>query len=417
MLIVPQIRELYPFERETIDEWCKPIGVNLVKPKIFVNEWKSTDAIGRDVFLENLLPPRSDTDILISFYLEHLEQLHRIVHVPTFQREYDNFWKAERTRHPAMTVLILAIISVSTSICPRSADAASILIKYRIMPAQWISACDEWLRQQSPKHRKLVHYQIACLLYLAKRINMFKKKRWWKETCSLVQDAIIDGLQYDNPLSDSPYMREMKRRIWAVLRELDLQNSFEYGLPTLLYNIGSEVPPPTNIDDIDFDENSKEPPRPKSVNKYTSMSYQVVSARSWSVRLEISQRLFSTTSPTPIPYDDVMRYTHTITQLLDSIPCWQAENMTGSPGIPMVAYAFLQFQLKECILLLHRPYLQHPEGKFWLSESVCYHSSRDILLLNIKLADSELQSLTALREDLLLSALTLTRITILQPPG
>ena len=40
--------------------------------------------------LDDLLPPKDDTDVLVSFHLNHLEQLHRIVHIPTFQRDYAN---------------------------------------------------------------------------------------------------------------------------------------------------------------------------------------------------------------------------------------------------------------------------------------------------------------------------------------
>ncbi len=83
----------------------------------------------------------------------------------------------------------------------------------------------------------------------------------------------------------------------------------------------------------------------------------------------------------------------------------------------ILTYAILQFQLKECILAIHRPYLQRDNNKFWLSENVSYHISRDILLLNSKLAGSGFQTLTLLREDLLLASLNLTRITMLQPKG
>lgn len=372
------------------------------------------------VALESLLPPKEDMDALVSFYLDHVEQLHRVVHIPTFRREYANFWTPQRPRYPAMTALILAILSISTYAFVDSADATSIPMRYRAMPAQWISACEEWLKCQSPKHRKLVHYQISCLIYIAKRVNMIGKKRWWKDTHSLIQDAILDGLHCDpSSNGDTPYMKEMKRRIWNVIRELDLQNAFESGLPTLLHNIDSDVAPPANLDDEDFSETSEELPTSKPLSEYTSTSYQTHSSRSWSLRLEISQRLFSTRFSKALSYDDVLRYTHEISQEIEAIPSWDTENATekSGPKLLLLARAYLLFQLKECILALHRPYLQTKEGRFWLSETVCYHTSRDILLLNSELAQQGLQSLTMLRGDLLLASLNLVRITMLQPKG
>ncbi|TVY86556.1 Transcription factor, partial [Lachnellula willkommii] len=252
-----EIPQLFPFIKENADEYLKPRGVYLKKEKSVRKECKTNSPLQEQSILEGLLPHKDDVDFLVSFYLDHFEQLHRVIHVPTFKREYATFWAPGRLRYPAMTALVLSMLSISacTSV---SLSETSTPSTHGTMPAQWIWACDEWLRQQSSKHRKLVHCQISCLTYLAKRMNMIRKKSWWKETGALMQDAITDGLHRDpSPTIDSPYMREMKRRIWAVLRELDLQNAFEFGLPTLLHNIDSNVSAPSNIDD-EFNERSKE---------------------------------------------------------------------------------------------------------------------------------------------------------------
>jgi hypothetical protein len=141
------------------------------------------------------------------------------------------------------------------------------------MPRQWVYAHDEWLRQQSSKHRKLVHYQISCLLCLSKRMNIVRKKRYWKETGFLMQDAISDGLHCEPPPTDSPYMREIRKRIWFTIRELDLQNSFEYELPTFLYGIESSFEAPANLVDEVFDEASNVSTISKPVGLFTCTSY------------------------------------------------------------------------------------------------------------------------------------------------
>ncbi|KAI0146001.1 hypothetical protein F4776DRAFT_608912 [Hypoxylon sp. NC0597] len=415
-----EVRELFPFIKETAIEWLKPWGVYISKNKSAKSSGNKDSFPQTYANLESLLPPKDETDALVSFYLDGVGQIHRIVHIPSFKREYAEFWIPQRARHPAMTTLVLAMISISPCVTADSADTTSIAIKYRAKSEHWISACEGWLKEQSLKQRKLVYYQISCLVYIAKRVNMIGKKRWWKETSSLIQDAIIDGLHCDpSSATNTPFMVEMKRRIWAVLRELDLQNAFECGLPTLLHNIDSDVAPPANIDDDDFNKTSKEIPVSKPTSNYTFASYQVQSSRSWSLRLEISQRLFSSRLSKSLCYDDVLRYTHEITQAIDTIPSWDTEDVTGQNRhkLPTLAHAYLLFQLKTCIQALHRPYLHRNDGKYWLSETVCYHTSRDILLLNSKLAGLGLQSLTVLREDLLLASLNLVRITMLQPKG
>ncbi|KAI1096538.1 hypothetical protein F5B19DRAFT_150740 [Rostrohypoxylon terebratum] len=419
-----EIPELFPFIREIAEECLNPLGVNITKEKLSRGIQDTNLLSPHNISLERFLPPKEDVDILVSLYLDGLGQLHRAFHIPTFRRDYNNFWTTQQTHHPVMATLILAIISISSSCATTGqsnqyAEATSVAIKYRSIPTQWVSLCEEWLRQQSPKHGRPAYYQVSYLIYLAKRMIVIDKKKWWKETGSLIQDAIIDGLHRDAPANYTPYMREMKRRIWAALRELDLQNSYEYGLPSLLHNIDCDVAPPTNVNDDDFNETSEQIPEPKPLSGYTLTSYQVHSARSWSLRLEISRRLFSTELSKNLTYDDVLRYTHEITQAIESIPSWDEKDLTGicDPGIPTLTRAYLVFQLKTTILALHRPYIQKNDRRCWLSETVCYHTSRDILLLNTKLADLGLQSLAMLREDLFLASLNLVRVAMLQPKG
>jgi hypothetical protein len=207
--------------------------------------------------LESLLPPKGHTDALVSFYLENLELIHRVVHIPTFRREYGTFWIPGLSRSPAMAALVLSMISISCGLTNGGA----------------------------------------------------------------IQNALTDGLHCEPPLtSDSPYMREMKRRVWEVLRELDLQNSLEYGLPTLLHNIDDNVTAPANLTDEGFDETSRVLPVSKPPNQYTRTAYQYQSSCSWKLRLEISRRLFSPRLSEALTYEDVLRYTHEFIQLIHSLP-------------------------------------------------------------------------------------------------
>ncbi|KAK0708323.1 hypothetical protein B0H67DRAFT_337005 [Lasiosphaeris hirsuta] len=407
-----EMPQLLPFVKETADECFKPRGVSLKKIK-HITSASELDAAS----LESLLPPRDIADSLVSFYLDHFEHLHRLVHVPTFKREYAGFWS---DRKPSMSALILSMMSIAASASANPSDPAGVASAYRSMPAKWIYTCDKWIAQQSTKGHGLIYYQVSCLIYLAKRMNSIKTKRFWNETGSLIQSAIMGMLHFDPPSTDSPYNREMKRRIWTVLRELELQNSFEYGLPTLLHNLEPSTAAPSNIDDDDFDQSSKSLPPPQPASQYTGASYQSLSARSWSLRLEISRRLFSTGVHKVLSIDHVLRYTHELTQLLDSLTSWTTEGTASSKSgksVSLLASAFLQFQLKTCILAIHRPYLNRGNARFnSLSEVICYHTSRDVLLLNRKLAEMEIQSLTLIREDFMLAALTLTRISM-QPKG
>ncbi|KAK7753990.1 hypothetical protein SLS62_004089 [Diatrype stigma] len=238
-----EVRELFPFIRELAEEWFKPLGVHLSRNKPTRKDTYLNIQSQCELALEALLPPKDDTDALVSVYLDQLERLHRIVHIPSFRKEYANFWVPGRARPPAMTVLVLAMISM---------------------------------------------------------------------------------------------------RIFSVLRELDLRNAFESGLPSLLHNVPSNISPPSNIDDEEFDEKSKKLPEAKPLSEYTFSSYQALSARSWPLRLETSQRLFSARFSKPLDYDEVLRYTHEVTQAINAIPLMNTDNTEEDDRARGSALSFLQ---------------------------------------------------------------------------
>ncbi|KAL9488085.1 hypothetical protein ACSS6W_000362 [Trichoderma asperelloides] len=414
-----EIPQLFPFIKETADQWLKPYGIYIKKNKSARDDgWKMKLASHEQPLIANLLPPKGDTDALVAIYLNNFEHLHRIVHVPTFSREYVNFWTPGKTRYPTMAAMILSMLAVSISAPSQISGSSPIPAVYRHMSEQWIAVVDDWLRLQSSKHRKLVHYQVSCLIYIARRMNVVNKKRFWKDTGSLIQDAITDGLHRNPPLTDTPFIREMKKRIWFTVRELELQNTFECGLLTLLHNIECDVEAPINLADEDLDDATTQSPIERLPNYYTESSYQLHSFRSWSLRLEISRRLFGSGVFKIPDYDDVLRYTHEITKAINDLPPWGICR-TGNKRDPylFLTFSILEFQLKACLLALHRPYLDRDDGKYSLSENICYQTSREILLSNIGLANLGVQSLAQIREDLSVASLHITRITLLQPEG
>lgn len=151
---------------------------------------------------------------------------------------------------------------------------------------------------------------------------------------------------------------------------------------------------------------------PEPFERHTGTSYQALSAQSWAIRVDISRRLYSPALSQSLTYDEVLHYTHELTQHIAKLPSW---GFCSQKGLHKVTNAFLQFQLMECILAIHRPYLNCENSKHPLSEDVCHRVSRDILLLNLELKDLGLQSLVQVREDLLLASLSLVRVTMLQP--
>lgn len=84
------------------------------------------------------------------------------------------------------------------------------------------------------------------------------------------------------------------------------------------------------------------------------VSYQSHSSRSWELRLEISRQLFNTGVSKALGYDDVLKYTHELTQAMNSLSSGDVDEVKGEDSAhrPVLAYTYLYFQLKECLFAL-----------------------------------------------------------------
>lgn len=408
--------------KETAEEWLRPIRSYCPKDRKKGLEERERNFYSPDPELEALLPSMEDTDILVNVYLDQFEQVHRIVHIPTFRKQYTKFWDTGETRYGAFTALVLSMMAVS--ICLHSNPPCKVLGPKSASHQRaetWIWACEGWLQKQSQKHRKLIHYQIACLLYLGKRVNTLKKKRFWTASGALIQDGISVGLHRDpGHMSDriTPYNQEMRRRIWATVQEFNMQASFDHGLPTLISQLHYDVTPPRNLDDDDFSENSTSLPQSKPTKEYTFSSYQHLSRQSLPLRLQLSLTL--TGPPGDLDYDQVIRFTNDITQEIDALPSWDVSSSDErNARKPLLAYTLLHIQLRQYLIPLHQPYLRlrQKNSKYQYSEIIYYNAARDMVLLHDKLAEQGVRTLYFLREDAVTTAINLCSVTLLQPRG
>ena len=88
--------------------------------------WTMLNPLTRQGFwrhqLVAMLPTRSQCDILLTYYVEHINWLFQTVHVPSFRREYARFWDGDVTECDLIWVsLLFTIISLSALYIPSKA--------------------------------------------------------------------------------------------------------------------------------------------------------------------------------------------------------------------------------------------------------------------------------------------------------
>ncbi|KAI1381119.1 hypothetical protein F4677DRAFT_402178 [Hypoxylon crocopeplum] len=415
-----ELTGIFHFMKETAEEWLKPLNIQK-KDRRKRKEEREKKFTEGDVVLEALLPPKEETDSLVAIYLDQFEQIHRIIHLPTFKAEYDAFWDPAKTKTASFTALLLSMMSVSSCLDMQASNKFVGVKSSSIQMAEkWIKACDEWYDRQSQKHRKLVHYQIACLLYLAKRVNIIKKKRFWTTSGTMIRDSITVGLHQDPDhvtAKISPYYAEMRRRLWSTMVEFDVQASFDQGLPTLISSVHNDSDAPKNIDDDSFDENSQVLPVSRPSNEYTASSYQHLSRRSLALRVELTKLL--TGPPVELEWEQVLQYSDMITHEIDQLPSWdmESEKYPGCSQKPILSHTLLHLQLRQYLIPLHQPYLKLRKynSKYQVAELIYYTAARDIVMMHDKLYQKAIRTLYFLREDTMNSVINLCNVTLHQP--
>ena len=420
---VKELTGISPFMQETASEWLRPLNISN-KDRRKRKEDRERKFDEPDLSLEALLPSKAETDALVTFYLDSFEQIHRILHIPTFKKEYADFWGSPPKRNAAFTALILAIISTSHCFVSQTSINTTGGGKSNIPQTaqKWVKACDEWFDKQSQKHRKLVHYQIVCISYLAKKINIIKKKRYWTAAGAIIREGITLGLHQDPEQMGTkmqPYWQEMRRRIWATMVEFDVQSSFDQGLPTLMSQVHNATDAPRNIDDEGFDEDSQELPASRPQCEYTFSSFQNLSRQSLPLRLELNKIL---TGPLPKPdWDQAIRFSELISQEVDALPEWDLDSEKGSerPHTPILAHTLLHLQLRQYLLPLFQPFLKLRKynSKYQLVEFLYFSVARDIVLMHDRLFHKGIRVLYFLREDCMIASWNLCNVVLYQPRG
>lgn len=377
--------------------------------KAYVEE-KGLKSQGSDAELFTLIPEKILVDAAVALYFQRFEDAYRILHEPSFWKEYGVFWDQTNNdeKSSSFAATLILITAITSCILPQpetlfigdsSAD--------RELASDMIQACDAWLLRHSRKHLTLAFFQLQCLSILAKRINCVKMKQDWVHSGDTMRLAIAAGLHRNPGLLGSgkisEYENEMRRRIWATIMELELQCSIDTGLQSSLCGFYFDAQPPCNIPDDGFSPESRQIPAARPIEHFTHASYLTISLQSLSLRVHLMQLLSNPT--TDLQYADVLHYDNQLTSLLSSLPKWEDPRAA-------VSLTLLDLQLRQFLLILHRPYakLASSNPRFSYSLTACVNAGNAIISLHEGLLSKGILALNHCRNDILRTVITFAQV-------
>ncbi|OJD11496.1 hypothetical protein ACJ73_09527, partial [Blastomyces percursus] len=334
--------------------------------------------------LTYLVPPRETADQLVSGYLRTFESVYRILHVPTFQQEYVQFWNSSQSASHAFVVRLLLVMALGT--CFYKGPNSS--ITPRITAPPWIYAAQSWLGGPSEKSRvNIAAVQIQCLLLLARQNCAIDGDLVWISAGSLLRAAMYVGLHRDPQyLPKMPvFQAELRRRLWATVLELLLQSSMDAGGAPLVSPQDYDCESPSNIDDRHMNPDNPEAV-PYVTNGFTHTSVQIALAKSFPVRLQMAKAMNDIrTDPS---YDEVLRLTSKLTAIQrdSSLPLFNAaHHAQGGASQPSTFQTqSVSLLTNRFLLTLHHPFAVKAKTnlKYYFSRKICLDAALQILSPN-----------------------------------
>jgi hypothetical protein len=235
------------------------------------------------------LPGRLVADALVESYLTTSETILRVLHIPSFRRDYEAVWDVSSNPDPVFLVqlkLVLAIGSVAY-------DSAFSLRPHAV---RWVYEAQTWVSAPEFKHRLgIAALQISILLSIARYATDVGEDMVWATLGTTLRMAMYMGVHRDPAglglKTVTPLVAEMRRRLWNTILELVLQSSLISGGPPLISLDEFDTEPPGNFDDDQLTGQEGEDPMPKPHGHFTQTTIAIALRNLLPQRLAIAKYL------------------------------------------------------------------------------------------------------------------------------
>ncbi|KAK6066822.1 transcriptional regulatory protein [Seiridium cupressi] len=303
-----------------------------------------------------LLPPPDRIQHFIDIYLRRLEPVYNILHVPTFNEELARFGQSQFNASTAFVVQLLVIISIGSILEKQFTEASmedmSLMSRTNV---ERLKVAESWL-QQNMDRPDLSVIRVFCILIISKRLYRLGGSQAWIATGNLVKLSMSMGYHREpaQMASISQHDREIRRRIWVTVVELDLQACADRGMPPSVRSEDFDNLLPSNIDDHPVRNKGDELGVLQPRNVRTSSSFQCVTSQSLSTRLKICAMVNG--PETNMRYDEVLRLDGEIAKCVQEISSWSFGCSVEPTEEETFLDSLLYLIIQNWCIILHTPF-------------------------------------------------------------
>lgn len=324
------------------------------------------------VSFQHSMPVRSVADELVGHYLRTHESTHRILHIPSFKKEYEQYWASPQSASTVSLIKIILVMAIGTVF-----HQGSDFDIHRTQAVQWVYTAQSWLA--SPREKSRLHtasLQVECLLLLARSIYNIGADILWNHTGSVLRTAISMGFHRDpkNFKQYSILRNEVRRRLWATILEINVQACLDSGMPPMISLDDFDSEPPSNINDEEINELTTTRPVSRPPQAFTQSSVQIALLSSLPTRLDAAKLVYEYHLESS--YDEMIRLDKVLSRNVNENHALFAR-AAQDPSATVRPTAFhrktFDLYIQRFLLVLHRPFAikARSDSRFYYSHKIC----------------------------------------------
>jgi hypothetical protein len=142
--------------------------------------------------------PKLFADDMAQKYASHFESAFRILHIPYFWAEYEEYWRSPLETAGVLQLKVKLIVAIGSSLHQRSLEDHDVATSFRSTACQWVHDAQQWLAAPAEKERLSIDaLQVHCLLILARQVLDFGGDLVYTAMGNVVRTALQMGLHRD----------------------------------------------------------------------------------------------------------------------------------------------------------------------------------------------------------------------------
>ncbi|KAK2855646.1 hypothetical protein FQN49_004980, partial [Arthroderma sp. PD_2] len=292
------------------------------------------------------LPSKEVSDELVDCYLRTTESIYRVLHVPSFRKDYEALFLSEAEPNTAFLVQVKLVLAIGAVTYDEN-------FSLRILAIRWIYEAQTWLSEPKFKSRLGIQsLQSHILLLFAQEMVGIGGDPIWVSVGALYRRAIYMGLPRDpaNMPTKTLFAAEMRRRIWNTILEVSLQSSLTSGGPPLFSLDDFNTLPPGNFDDEQIEDTT-----PKQTGVFSHVSIATALRNTLLQRLAIVNFLNSLGSP--CTYEKALRLDANLRAAYKALyKTIQASRNSSNSSLSQFEFRAVDLILYQYLLSLHVPF-------------------------------------------------------------